>query len=437
MPSTFPTPPYHVSLHRPLNMAIFNTTGIADFPLSDDGTYQWTNSSFDLSSEDNGDIDLVLFKRSLQRLYTYFLPLILLIGLAGNVLSITVFVCTYLRRSSCNIYLAALSVSDTVFILCVFLSWGDRVYHMNGWCQTLVYLTYVTSFLSVWYIVTFTVERLILVGFPGLRVRVCTPRRATNAVSLLALFAFVIYLFSPFMSGVIQFNGTPICAPLPGFSRAAWIINNTDTLITFIIPTTIILGCNIRIAQLVCTFYRRKENQQTDDIWKWDFTSQKSQKNKRSTCGNVLPLPKGKANYQMRATRMLLIVSSVFLLCNLPSHTIRAYAFIMTLVDANYQPGQEFILWQQLFQILYYLNFCVDFFLYTFSSRNFRLGLRRLCFKVGRRLKNTILRQKSESSIDIHIIYKDDKKRVIIQEPLLQSSCPVDRGHGVANTVSG
>lgn len=36
---------------------------------------------------------------------------------------------------------------------------GAPIFHTPGWCQTVIYLTYVTSFLSSWFVVSFTVER--------------------------------------------------------------------------------------------------------------------------------------------------------------------------------------------------------------------------------------------------------------------------------------
>ena len=52
----------------------------------------------------------------------YLLPLISVVGCIGNVLSFLVFTTTYLRRLSSSVYLAALAVADTVFLLVLFCS---------------------------------------------------------------------------------------------------------------------------------------------------------------------------------------------------------------------------------------------------------------------------------------------------------------------------
>ena len=84
----------------------------------------------------------------------YLVPVIISVGLLGNTLSFMVFVFTNLKTLSSSVYLAALSISDSGFLICVFFSWvinmDVRIYHEQGWCQTFVYLTYVFSFLSVW-----------------------------------------------------------------------------------------------------------------------------------------------------------------------------------------------------------------------------------------------------------------------------------------------
>ena len=52
----------------------------------------------------------------------YLLPLISVVGCIGNILSFLVFTTTYLRRLSSSVYLAALAVADTIFLLVLFCS---------------------------------------------------------------------------------------------------------------------------------------------------------------------------------------------------------------------------------------------------------------------------------------------------------------------------
>ena len=63
-----------------------------------------------------------------------------------------------LRRQSSSLYLAFLAAVDNislVFILAVWFGWiGVHIFHKNGWCQTIMYCTYVCSFLSAWTVVS-------------------------------------------------------------------------------------------------------------------------------------------------------------------------------------------------------------------------------------------------------------------------------------------
>lgn len=351
------------------------------------------------------------FHLVVDNLHTYVLPVLMIVGLAGNAVSFIVFMCTHLKQTSCNVYLSALAMSDSAFLICVLLSWADGVYNTNGWCQALVYLTHVTSFLSVWYVAAFTVERFILVCMPGYRLLVCRARTAKDVVVALACFAMIIYLFSPIMSGVVELHGHSFCAPLPEFTAATGVIINIDTFITLIIPTIVILGCNIRIAYLVCIFYRAKDQATVNQVWKWDFTSEHAERqaialvptggamdppggatytSAGSKCVQTVHVRRQKGHYQMRATQMLLIVSTVFLLCNIPSHTLRAYAFIQSAINPDIDLSPAFFVWQKFANLIYYANFSVNVFLYSFSSRTFRLGFHRLLTKINSRFRNLI-----------------------------------------------
>jgi hypothetical protein len=280
------------------------------------------------------------------------------------------------------------------------------LYKQSGWCQMLMYLTYVSSFLSVWYVVSFTVERWLVTCHPLHRNRLYTTKVAKIVVISLALFALVAYSYTIFTSGILQMDTARMCAPLPSFYHVVSTINNIDTLITLIIPTFIIIGCNIRITFVVCSFYKTYSEapRRCAVMQKWDFShpqgsharkyrqqqeiSWNSNNNVASTAISRKPVSLNiTRTSHMRATRMLLIVSTVFLVCNLPNHAARTYSFVMTIVDGSWHQPAVFILIQKLFQILNYINFSVNFFLYSLSGRSFRNGLKRLNMKVKKKLK--------------------------------------------------
>lgn len=106
--------------------------------------------------------------------YGWFTPMVLLVGLIGNTLSLCVFVSRNMRSLSASTYLAALSTADlTALVFYVLVEWLIRglpalqgeeedntsLMATNGSCQMVMYLHYVSRFLSAWIVVAFTVER--------------------------------------------------------------------------------------------------------------------------------------------------------------------------------------------------------------------------------------------------------------------------------------
>nr|XP_034195962.1 thyrotropin-releasing hormone receptor-like [Osmia lignaria]XP_034195964.1 thyrotropin-releasing hormone receptor-like [Osmia lignaria]XP_034195965.1 thyrotropin-releasing hormone receptor-like [Osmia lignaria]XP_034195966.1 thyrotropin-releasing hormone receptor-like [Osmia lignaria] len=83
---------------------------------------------------------------------------------------------------------------------------------------------------------------------------------------------------------------------------------------------------------------------------------------------------------QQSITKMLLLISTVFILLNLPSYVIRLCVFFFTLARKN-TPD---LLWclQQFFMLLYYTNFSINFLLYAMCGITFRRCLQQLLRKL-------------------------------------------------------
>jgi len=82
---------------------------------------------------------------------------------------------------------------------------------------------------------------------------------------------------------------------------------------------------------------------------------------------------------------MLLLVSTVFLLLNIPSHAVRVYVFLKSTVDRSYVPGRLLVLVQKVIQHLFYVNFATNFLLYSASGKSFRRATHRLAWCTARR----------------------------------------------------
>lgn len=96
-------------------------------------------------------------------------------------------------------------------------------------------------------------------------------------------------------------------------------------------------------------------------------------------------LARGQA--QFRTARMLLVLSSLTVLLNLPTHVFRVQAVIHDLIGASVKGARGKFTWQELFQLFHFFNFAVNFFVYSCCGRQFRTGLVRLCTRLQLRLR--------------------------------------------------
>ena len=378
------------------------------------------------------------FDETNRILTLYGIPIIIIIGCLGNTLSFVVFVCSHLSLQPSSVYLAFLNVVDTLFLLCLLVTWLDHVdVHLlgrHGVCQLVIYFSYVSGFLSVYTVAAFTVERWILVFCPQHKNTWCTRRRALLVLSILTVTSLPLYTFYFWTMGpvTVPYMNKSYCLPKPQFYTFLQVFSTVDTLITLIIPSLIIITLNVSISRKVMQ-YARAENEQLKNNNSSQLLEKRSNNLREmgsicyvrkptstqqgctggasggvSTCSPTTPntntttttfnfknltLSKSgrprsfRKRVQLRTTRSLLIVSSVFVLLNLPSHAFRTYAVVMEFANADYTFSNVALLWQKLLQLVYYANFAANFCLYSACSRSFRLAVRRLCARVRHNAK--------------------------------------------------
>ncbi len=99
-----------------------------------------------------------------------------------------------------------------------------------------------------------------------------------------------------------------------------------------------------------------------------------------------MPAFKGRSQY--RLARMLLVASSIFVLLNIPSHYFKIQAFIKPLFSNSYKSSKRDLQWHQFFNLIYYLNFAINFFVYSVCGRPFRSGLKHLTLRLRYAMKH-------------------------------------------------
>lgn len=359
-------------------------------------------------------------------LKNYGIPIVILIGCIGNIMSFCVFVASHLKFQSSSIYLAFLSVVDTAFLLCLLVSWlwqlDINLIHRQGICQTVLYFSNATGFLSVYTVVIFTIERWIIVFHPVKKNVWCTTKKARITITIISCIAFCIYSYTIWSTGIfVLHDGQSYCISKPKYAIVLQVISIIDTLITLILPAVIISLLNVKITMKIWEFVHKDNtnnlymvsptadqpmsrcsillnhfNNGADEtevganvtIKKYSRTNINSVTtyNSRSKLKTRKLKSRGKGRLHMRTTRSLLIVSSVFVVLNLPSHAFRIYIVIAELIDPTYVYPRLVLFLQHVFQLIYYLNFAVNFFLYSACSKSFRQAFYRLCLRFKRKV---------------------------------------------------
>lgn len=256
-----------------------------------------------------------LFVYVMGALNVYYTPLLVVLGSLGNLISVFVFYSRKLRLQSTSQYLSALALSNTVFLVQLLPPWLNAVqitgvFHTWGFCQVFVYLSHVTCCLSAWLVVAFTVERFVAVVYP---LRWTVPR-ARHIIGALAAAALLLNV--PVLRFAIP---TPNDCNIDNtYPEHAARFNLIDTAVTFTVPLAVIIVLNtwimIRVWRLERALHR---------------LINESHEHSRVT------LLVGCPRSQQRVTRMLLIVSSVFVVFNLPAYTMRILAYAFDLVSAS------------------------------------------------------------------------------------------------------
>ena len=285
------------------------------------------------------------------------------------------------------------------------------------WCQLTIYLANLSSFLSVYYIVAFTVERFIVVMFPLRRRTICTVRRAKIVCVILGVFALLFYSFSLWMNGVRPSSDGNTCMILPQYTQYSHILMNVDTVLTLVVPSVPIITLNSLIAIKLYRTNKNRRNLPSRTCYRVGVRSKSnisigtntaSELSSHSGLTSIEMRPctrRSRANgtvrrvnggrstsgMQMKTTRLLLIISTVFIVLNIPSHAFRLHLFIDSLYSDNDDDelsfSYTFFNWQQVCQLIYYVNFSINFFFYSAFAQGFANGLRQL----GTRLKKKLL----------------------------------------------
>ena len=319
----------------------------------------------------------------LDKLDYYGMPCIVCLGLLGNAAVVAVYACSArLRHQPCSLYLGFMAAVDSGFLLCVSMVWLQLrqdidLFYANGWCQTVIYFSYVFNSLSVWTVVTFTLERFVVVFWPVKGRLLSTKKHALCMIVCLSAFSLLFYSFSLFTSRVEEGIGVLVCSSNhEDHEDIIKIFTSIDTFTIIFLPSACILTLNSCIAVRLRQYSRtalsldvtrlpsqfgscRGDYETVPGTRQWRFLTRRRQT-------------------QLRSTRSVCLVSFIFLLLNLPSYPSRINIFVYNIHPARPISSMSvFFLWEIL-NWLSRAHFAVNFLLYSACSSSFRSALKRM-----------------------------------------------------------
>ncbi|XP_055846182.1 allatostatin-A receptor-like isoform X2 [Episyrphus balteatus] len=305
---------------------------------------------FELELNETADWPL---ERVVSMVVPVFFGIIGLAGLLGNALVILVVVANQQMRSTTNLLIINLAVSDILFVIfCVPFTATDYVLPEwpfgNLWCKFVQYMIVVTCHCSVYTLVLMSFDRFLAVVHPVTSMSLRTERNAMLAICL--AWILIVTTATPVALAhavrIYKFKGHNYTACVFSTEEGVWSLVGFQVsffLSSYVAPLTL-------ISFLYMGMLAR--------LWK-----------SAPGCKPSAESRKGKR----RVTRMVVVVVLAFAICWLPIHVI------LVLKALNlYASSHVTVILQIVSHVLAYTNSCINPILYAFLSDNFRKAFRKI-----------------------------------------------------------
>ena len=291
-----------------------------------------------------------------EGIHYYYFPAIVLIGIIGNILSFLVMVKPQNRHISTCVYMASLSVSDTILIIYQGYSiWILPTFKLHPFvsmqCLWNMFTSFGFSMIGSLIIVAMTFDKFFAIRFPHKSASFSTPRRAKIIVLITVIFSVVFNLPQFYVTQLI--DGT--CMPYA--RQDIW--NQIFMFVSFVFNAVGIFGALIIMNGFIISAVRGRKKL-LRDMGDGDNPSSAEAKYQRST--------------ERQITIMLLLVSFLYLILIGPGF-IHFLNWVMVSPTRDPLTYANFVLSYNVCQKLFFTNNSINFFLYCISGRKFRNDL--------------------------------------------------------------
>lgn len=285
-----------------------------------------------------------------------FTPMLLFVGLVGNSVSLVMLRRRSLRSLTTCFYLSCLSVAD-LFCLCfglfpVFLlTVTSGSINARAWmdCKLMDFLTYLSTDISIWIVVTMTIDRYISTCHPVISIKICNKKVAKRLVVAVAGIMLVVngHLAIFYTFGVEDNSTTDSldCIPTP---QSSYFFHTIWPWIDFtfysLLPDSMIFIFNFLIIRSIILKRKKAVNCASRNFRRQTF----------------------------KMTKTLIVVSTVTLLCTSP------ITIIQIAEEYDKEHENKDISWNLAFTIgnlLMYTNHSINFVLFCLTGSRFRREL--------------------------------------------------------------
>lgn len=316
--------------------------------------------------------DMLGYKISLQ-IHLIWLPIIIPIGLVGNITSFTIFSRPKNRAISCCIYMCGLAVTDcgmlavaahyyirTIYVLVIKKMDMNTFRTPDFECKATSWIFQICSLTGIYLILCMTVDRLIGVKYPFHALRFCTPSRAKKILICLPITISIYTIPYVLLSKAIG----PSCVSLAVQSTFTTVFSYITLCLSCFIPFFCLLTMNCMI---ITTMLQRKASQLSSECNQGQAKSREKQ-----------------------LVMMMLLVSFTFLILTSPLY-IRYLLYQYIEEQKSLKSMAVFYLILHLTNKMYYTNHAVNFILYCIGGSKFRQDLKGLCkcWRVKEKPKNS------------------------------------------------
>lgn len=187
--------------------------------------------------------DFVYYLLVIKRFLT---PVIIIVGVPGNVIVTATLMRSPLSKFSSSHYLSAIAIANTVYLSVLALTYitmlGHNVYDRPMVCQFVFLTKDMSSFLSVWLPVSLCVDRYIAICWPAEAPKMCTVMRTHAVAAALVSVGLVVYLNKSITVGVVRDSMTlaPRCNELPLAFNKSVSLEVLNLLFNHLLPYVVI-----------------------------------------------------------------------------------------------------------------------------------------------------------------------------------------------------